>query len=844
VPKNGSTDDNHPAISGTGVAGDVVHVIDKGVEIGSTTVNPSGNWTFTPVTPLADGAHDITATQTNPATGATSNPSTDFPFKVDTTVPPVPTISGATDNVGPVVGPIPAHGTTDDNDPVIAGKGVPGDIVHVLDNGVDIGSTTVNPSGDWTFKPTVPLADGPHDITAEQSNPATGATSGPSQDFPFNVDTTTPVAPSITQVLDAVGAVTGPVPINGTTDDNDPVISGKGVAGDIVHVMDKGVEIGSTTVSGTGDWSFKPATALADGAHDLTATQANPATGKLSLPSNDWTFTVDTALPKETVAISSLSDHTSGANIPAGSSTSDTSPVVHGSVSSSLLSGETLVIYRDGQKVGVATMNGTSWTFNDSGLTIGNHTYTAQVENSMGHGPTSDPYAFSEISPLPAETVSISNLIDDSGSSNVNVPSGGQTYDTSPIVNGTVSSPLLSGETLAVYLDGNKVGNATVNGTSWSFNGSGVLPGNHTYTAQVENSVGHGFASNQYNFTELAGNGGKVAAFYVRPNYTGTGTGTYTFEMDLTGCFVNGVQVTVSSAYITTQDGVNDYLAFPTQIPGTQIWSIQLPTGVGAAKNAYGLTWNVVGISGGVVDTHSITSLIASPGVWFAFNAIPAGSGLTTPLTGVHATLAVQHDASQVASVEDATLITDNGQAHHTVVGEHDAFTGTTGHDTVDLNADPTSYFKETTAHIQGSTVHPTEAAGVTPAANTLHLTGDHQVLDLTSLTGQTAAAKISGIEVIDLGGHTNHLNLSLTDVLNLGEQDLFQKDGKQQMMVNGSDGDSVDLSNAHIAGVADGVWHQEGTAQVGGVTYNVYEHSGAHTELLIQQGVQIALHN
>ena len=79
--------------------------------------------------------------------------------------------------------------------------------------------------------------------------------------------------------------------------------------------------------------------------------------------------------------------------------------------------------------------------------------------------------------------------------------------------------------------------------------------------------------------------------------------------------------------------------------------------------------------------------------------------------------------------------------------------------------------------------------------------------------------------------------------MLNLGEQDLFQKDGKQQLMVNGSNGDSVDLSNAHIAGVADGHWMQGGTAQVGGVTYNVYEHSGAHAELLVQQGVQIALH-
>jgi len=88
-----------------------------------------------------------------------------------------------------------------------------------------------------------------------------------------------------------------------------------------------------------------------------------------------------------------------------------------------------------------------------------------------------------------------------------------------------------------------------------------------------------------------------------------------------------------------------------------------------------------------------------------------------------------------------------------------------------------------------------------------------------------------------------NTLNLSLVDVLNLGETDLFQHDGKQQMMVNGKDGDTVDLSNSHIAGLAEGEWEQHGTTQVGGVTYNVYEHSGAHTELLVHQGVQIVVH-
>jgi hypothetical protein len=63
-------------------------------------------------------------------------------------------------------------------------------------------------------------------------------------------------------------------------------------------------------------------------------------------------------------------------------------------------------------------------------------------------------------------------------------------------------------------------------------------------------------------------------------------------------------------------------------------------------------------------------------------------------------------------------------------------------------------------------------------------------------------------------------------------------------MMVIGSKGDTLDLSNAHIAGVADGQWQQQGAEQVAGVTYDVYEHSGAHVELLVQQGMQITLHS
>jgi len=228
---------------------------------------------------------------------------------------------------------------------------------------------------------------------------------------------------------------------------------------------------------------------------------------------------------------------------------------------------------------------------------------------------------------------------------------------------------------------------------------------------------------------------------------------------------------------------------------------------------------------------HTDSSVFATSASYTITDTNWSGAGVKAVLTQTDDSI----DHSQVASVGDSSQSALQTN-HHTVVGEHDAFVGkaVNGNETVDLNADPTSYFKETTAHIEGA------KHGV---IDTLHLLGDHEVLDLTSLTGKTAAAKISGIEVVDLGGQHNTLKLSLLDVLNLGEIDLFQEDGKQQMMVQGKQGDTVDLSNTHVAGLADGEWAGHGATQVGGVTYNVYEHSGAHTELLVQEGVQIVVH-
>jgi hypothetical protein len=120
---------------------------------------------------------------------------------------------------------------------------------------------------------------------------------------------------------------------------------------------------------------------------------------------------------------------------------------------------------------------------------------------------------------------------------------------------------------------------------------------------------------------------------------------------------------------------------------------------------------------------------------------------------------------------------------------------------------------------------------------------GDHQVLDLSALTERSSAAHIPGIGGFDLGGNHNALVLSLADVLSLGEQDLFIDDGKQQLIVNGKEGDSVDLTSSHVPGLIDGDWHHHGTAEVGGVLYNVIEHSTANTELLVEHAVRIEVH-
>ncbi|MFO5897313.1 Ig-like domain-containing protein, partial [Pseudomonas aeruginosa] len=105
--------------------------------IGQVTADGSGNWSFTPSTPLADGTV-VNATATDPAGNTSGQGST----TVDGVAPATPTVD-------------PSNGTT------LSGTAEPGATVTLTDgNGNPIGQVTADGSGNWTFTPSTPLPNG------------------------------------------------------------------------------------------------------------------------------------------------------------------------------------------------------------------------------------------------------------------------------------------------------------------------------------------------------------------------------------------------------------------------------------------------------------------------------------------------------------------------------------------------------------------------------------------------------------------------------------------------------------------------------------------------------------
>uniref|UniRef100_UPI003137E068 Ig-like domain-containing protein n=1 Tax=Variovorax sp. YR752 TaxID=1884383 RepID=UPI003137E068 len=295
VALNGTTDDARPTFKGKAEAGSTVVIYDKGVELIRVPADASGNWTYTPASALNSSTHTITAVAIDKA-GNTSAASDAFGFTVATAPPAKPTIVTVMDDVGSIRGELYSGGFTDDTKPVFKGKAEANSTVIVLDNGVEVTRVPADASGNWTYTPATALVNGGHSISAVAVNKA-GTASVPSAAFGFTVDTVAPAKATIVSVADDVGTIKTPNMASGTTtDDAKPTFKGKAEANSTVVIYDKGVEIQRVQATAAGDWTFTPATALADGAHSVTVAGADKA-GNLSAQSAAFGFTVDTTPP-------------------------------------------------------------------------------------------------------------------------------------------------------------------------------------------------------------------------------------------------------------------------------------------------------------------------------------------------------------------------------------------------------------------------------------------------------------------------------------------------------------------------------------------------------------------
>lgn len=615
-----STNDTRPIIAGTGEPGSTISVYDGNVLLGTATVTEGGSWSYRP-DGLSQGTHSLRVTATDSA-GNTGPASANFTLTVDTVSPGAPTIGSVQDDVGPVTGSLSSGQTTNDARPGFTGTGEPGTTINIADNGVPLASVTVEANGTWTFTPASDLGQGNHTLTFTATDAAGNV--GPSASFAVTVDTTAPLAPVITSVVDDSAPQTGNLSPNQSTNDTRPTLNGTAEPGTTLTFTDNGTVIGSLVVGTDGNWTFTPTTALTNGAHTLAVT-ATDAAGNVG-PAASFGVTVDTLAPNAPV-ITTILDDVSNITGPVGSgqSTNDTLPELRGTSEPgafiTLYDGATLLTPTPIQ----ADANG-AWSFTPTtALTEGSHSFTAKATDAAGNVSASSATSTIVVDTTPPGAPSnlavVTNGSHVTGTaeagSTVTITSSNGTVLGTGVADGTTGSfnilinpAQVGGETLqAVAQD--KAGNTGTSGSVIApFSG---LPG-APVIATLTDDVG--------SITGLVANG--QATNDARPLLNGTGQPFSTITVYSDGVSIGSASVDAQGNWsLTPQANIGD---------GTHILTATATNTNGTSTLSSGYTVTVDTV------TATPTGTISSDGVSISGTA-EAGSTVTITLsTGVTVT--------------------------------------------------------------------------------------------------------------------------------------------------------------------------------------------------------------
>ncbi|MGQ3936657.1 Ig-like domain-containing protein [Enterobacter hormaechei] len=485
VVSGDTTDDNTPTLSGRAEPGSTVNIIDNGQVIGSTKVNPDGTWSYTPDQPLANGAHDLTTTVTDPS-GNTGPEGSHVVITVDV-VPGKVEITGVTDDAGSVTGSLSQNAVTDDTRPQISGTAKAGSTVTIMDGSNVLGTTTAGADGTWSFTPSVDLGRGDHTFTATAKDPTGNESS--SSSWTVTIDTDAPVKPTIDAALDDVGSVQGNLANGGSTDDPTPTLSGKAEAGSTVKIYDQNGLLGEVTAKADGTWSFSPTAKLPEGEHRFHVTATDRA-GNTSADSDDFVLTLDYTAPDASkLAITEVYDDVNTAGVIAsGEETDDNRPLIKGTGAEP---GNTITVYNGDKVIGTATVQADgTWSLEPTTpLPDGRYTLTAKETDGVGNvsGPSAE-YVIN-VATVPPQAPTLDTVYDDVAPHADYLQKGDVTNDTTPTLSGSSG---VAGGTISIYDNGRLIGTATVGSNgSWSFTPDTALAdGSHSFTATVTDGVG------------------------------------------------------------------------------------------------------------------------------------------------------------------------------------------------------------------------------------------------------------------------------------------------------------------------------------------------------------------
>ncbi len=505
--------------------------------------------------------------------------------------------------------------------------------------------------------------------------------------------------------------------ITGTTD------AETGQTVNIIIADSSGSSVAVSAIVNAGVWGVSgvDVSSLANGELTITAEVSNKA-GHSSSDSK-------TADKEPSVAIDSLANDsgTAGDWI-----TNDLDPLIGGHIDGTLGSGQKVQLSLDGGSTWVdlaLSSDASMWTYQLPAVSSDTtYSLVARIVKDDGSiGATDSKTLEINVTTIPIATPTIDAITDNVGAATGNVSSGGITDDTTPSLSGSLSASLAADETLYIYRSytnssGNTIsmlaGTATVNGTSWIFDDSGLVDGiSYTYTAKVVNNVGNSTVSAGYTIIEHAPPLIQTVALEAATDSGVVGdwiTNARGFNLDI------GLSKALQgSEEVIITIGSNTYT--PTSSSGTS-YSFVIPETDVSADGDYPVTVNVLDSSGNVVDTQAVTVTI---------DRTPPAAPTINPNNGIN-------DITGTGEAGSTIIVTfPDGSSATTVVSEGGQWTmpspgGLANGDTITAKAADEAGNTSTDATTQVDRISPAEITGIalTPASDS-GIQGDY----ITNLT-------------------------------------------------------------------------------------------------------------